>query len=268
MNSSLLLDVQTLLIALALITPRCMACMVILPAFGFKNLKGMARNAAAMAMVLPAIVPTYAYVEHTKFDLFVTMILVVKEVSFGGLLGVLLAIPIWVAQSVGSILDTQRSPIQNQANNGSIDQDASALGGMILQALVMVMIEAGLFVALARILMESYAVWPAYTLMPPFEQGHFDVVLKRFGEFFWYTIVYGGPILIPVIMVDFAFAIIGVFASNLQVSSVASPIKSILGLFILLVYWPTFSHYVSGDFAHMLDLVATLVQASPRQGAP
>jgi type III secretion protein T len=129
---------------------------------------------------------------------------------------------------------------------------------------VLLMIHAGLFVALARILIESYGVWPAYSMAPPFEPGHFDVVLKRFGEFFWYIIVYGGPVLIPMMMVDFAFAILGVFASNLQVSFASSPIKCLLGLFIMLVYWPTLSHYVGGDFARLLDLTVSLMQAGPR----
>jgi type III secretion protein T len=129
---------------------------------------------------------------------------------------------------------------------------------------VLVMIQSGLFVALVRILLESYGVWPAFSLAPPFEVGHIDVVIKRFGEFFWHIIVYGGPVLIPLMLVDFSFALIGVFAPNLQVSFASSPIKSVLGLFILLVYWPTFSHYVAGDFAHMLDLAASLLHAGPR----
>jgi len=133
-----------------------------------------------------------------------------------------------------------------------------------LQAVVLVMVQAGLFSALARILIESYAIWPAYTLLPPFEPGHFDVLVQRFGNFLWYVVVYGAPVLIPLVLIEFGFAIIGVFASNLQVSFASAPIKSLVGLLILLAYWATFSHYIVGDFSHLLDLLASLTDAGKR----
>ena len=100
--------------------------------------------------------------------------------------------------------------------------------------------------------------------MLPFETGHAEVLIKRFGELFWHIVVYGGPVPIPLILIDFGFAILGVFASNLQVLFASSPIKCVVGLFILMIYWPTFSYYVTGDFARMLDLAANLLQAAPR----
>jgi type III secretion protein T len=260
MNSSLLVDIHNVLLAVALVTPRALVCLVILPGFGVNVLTGMAKNTAAMAMVLPAAVPTFYFVRETPPDMLVAFLLLFKEAAIGLMFGLLMSIPIWVAQSVGSILDTQRSPIQLQSNNASLDRDASATGAMLLQAVALVMVQAGLFVAMARILIESYGAWPAYTLMPPFEPGHFDVLVKRFGELFWYIVVYGAPVIIPLLMVDFAFALMGVFASNLQVSFASSPIKSITGIFILLIYWPTLSHYAAGDFSHMLDLAASLLQ--------
>ena len=261
MDASLLLDIQAVLITMALITPRALVCFTILPGFGLNVLTGMAKNAAAMAIALPAALPTFYYVQKTPPDFLMGAMLIFKEAGIGLMLGVMMAIPIWVPQSIGSILDSQRSPIQIQANNASVDRDASALGAMLLQATVLVMVQAGLFIALARILIESYSGWPAFTLLPPFEPGHFDIVVKRFGEFLWYVAVYGAPVLIPLILVDFGFALLGVFASNLQVSFASSPIKSLVGLFMLLVYWPTFSHYVAGDFTRMLDLAKSLLHA-------
>ncbi|CAN7526597.1 EscT/YscT/HrcT family type III secretion system export apparatus protein [Duganella sp. LjRoot269] len=260
MPAPLLLDMQALLVTLALITPRVLVCLSILPGFGLNVLTGMARNTAAMAIALPAALPTFYFVQHNGPDFLLSGMLAFKEAIIGLMFGVMMSIPLWVAQSIGSIFDTQRSPIQIQANNASVDRDASAIGGMLIQAVVLVMVLAGLFSALARILIESYAVWPAYTLLPPFEPGHFDVLIKRFGELLWYTVVYGAPVIIPLILIEFGFAIVGVFASNLQVSFASAPIKGLVGLLLMLAYWPTFSHYVTGDFSHLLDLAASLMQ--------
>ncbi|UWE18947.1 type III secretion system export apparatus subunit SctT [Herbaspirillum huttiense] len=264
MQSSTLIDLHAVMVTVAIVTPRVLVCLVILPGFGLNVLTGMAKNATAMAIALPAAVPTFLFVQDRVPDFLLSAMLAFKEAMIGLLFGVLMALPLWVTQSIGSIFDMQRSPIQIQANNASVDRDASALGAMLLQAVVLVMVQAGLFSALARILLESYALWPAYTLLPPFDAGHFDVLVTRFGEFLWYVVVYGAPVIIPLMLIEFAFAIIGVFASNLQVSFASAPIKSLVGLLILLMYWATFSHHVTGDFAHLLDLLASLTDAGKR----
>jgi type III secretion protein T len=263
MQSSALIDIQTVVMAVSLVTPRTLVCLMILPGFSLTTLTGVARNAVAIAIALPAVLPTFHFLQQNPPDFLIMGMLVFKEAIIGLMLGLLMAIPIWVAQSLGSILDMQRSPIQIQSNNPAT-QDASALGSLLSQAVVLTMIQAGLFVALTRILIESYGSWPAFSLLPPFEIGHAEVLIKRFSELFWHIVVYGGPVLIPLILIDFGFAILGVFASGLQVSFASSPIKSLLGLGMVLIYWPIFSYYVNGDFARMLDLAASLLQAAPR----
>lgn len=264
MQTSFLLDIQIGAITMALVAPRVIVCLVILPGFGLSVLTGMARYLAAMSFALPAALPTFYYIQSAPPDFTVIGALVLKEAMVGLLLGIMLSIPFWVVQSVASIFDSQRAAVQIQANNAAVDRDASALGGMLIQAVVIVMIQAGLFVALVGILIESYGLWPAYHFTPPFEPGHIDVVIKRFGEFMWYIIVYGAPVIIPLLFIEFAFAMIGVFASNLQVSSSSAPIKSLCGLFIMLAFWPTLSHYVAGDFSRIMDLTAELLQVSAR----
>lgn len=261
MPASLLLDLQNALIALALVTPRVLVCLVILPGFGLNTLTGFAKNGAAMAVALPAALPTFVFVRDSAPDFLYCGLLIFKEATVGLLFGVILAVPMWVAQSVGSILDSQRSPIQIQANNASVDRDASAVGAMLLQAVVLAMVQAGLFLALGRMLIESYGTWPAWSLLPPYQAGQVGELVARFGALFWHIVVYGAPVLIPLVLIEFAFAVIGVFASNLQVSFASSPIKSLTGLLILLLYWPTFSHYVTGDFAGLLDVVPALIGA-------
>jgi type III secretion protein T len=264
MSTSLYTDLQAGLITMALVTPRVLVCLMILPGFGLNVLTGAARRCAAMAIALPAALPTFLYVQNTPPDLIFGAMLAFKEAFLGMMLGALLSIPFWAVQSIASIFDTQRAAVQVQANNSAIDRDASALGGMLIQAVALVMVQAGLFVGLARILIESFAPWPAHTLLPPFDPGHFDIVVSRFGDLFWHIIVYGAPISIPLLLIEFGFALVGVFAKNLQVTFASSPVKSLTGLFVLLVYWPTLSHYVSGDFAALLQLVPSLLDASPK----
>lgn len=264
MQTPLLLDIQVAAISMALVAPRVIVCLVLLPGFGLNVLTGPARYMAAMGIALPAALPTFYYVQATPPDFIHAGALALKEAMVGLLLGIMTTIPFWVVQSVASILDSQRAAVQVQANNSAVDRDASALGGMLIQAAVIVMIQAGLFVSLGRILIESYAIWPAHSFTPPFEPGQIDVLIKRFGEMFWHIIVYGAPVIIPLLFIEFAFAMVGVFASNLQVTASSAPIKSLVGLFMVLAFWPTLSHYLAGDFARLLDIVSELLQLGPR----
>jgi len=259
MNGSILLDINTIMLTVAVITPRVLVCLSILPGFGLNTLTGMAKNAAAMAIALPAALPTFIYLQSHQPDFIFIIALIFKEAIIGMMFGVLMSVPIWVAQSIGSILDSQRSPIQIQANNSSVDRDASAIGAVMLQAVVLTMFQAGLFIGLTRLLIESYGSWPAYTMFPPFDAANIDIIIKRFGDMLWFILVYGAPVIIPLILIEFTFALIGVFASNLQVSFASSPIKSLTGLMMVLLYWRTFAHYVTGDFAQLLDLTRSLL---------
>ncbi len=254
----MIIEAKTLLISLALITPRAFVCMAILPGFGTRTLVGVMRNAVSMAIALPALIPTYAAVQELPPDLIMAMIFAFKEAALGAIIGTMLALPIWVMQSVGTVIDLQRTPVLTQNINPSQDQDASALGTLLLQAAVLVMIEAGLYLALTKTLLDSYAAWPVLSLAPPFELAHMQLVIERLGSFLGHVVVYSAPVMIPLLLVEFAFAVLGVFAPSLQASMAASPVKSLVALVILLLYWATLAHFVGSDFSHQLDLLRTL----------
>jgi type III secretion protein T len=264
MPTSLYSDLQAALIAMALVMPRVYVCLTILPGFGMTALPGMARRAAALAIALPATVPTFLSVREAPPGLALGFMLSIKEAALGLMLGALLAIPFWVVQSIGSVFDNQRMAVPTPVGSSAVDQEAGAVGGMLVQAVALVMVQAGLFAALARILIESFGPWPAHELMPPFDPGHLDVVVQRFGELFWHIIVYGAPIIIPLLLIEFGFAMLGVFAPSMQVTFASSPLKSLVGLFVILLYWPTLSHYVAGDFSGLLQLIPSMLDASSK----
>ncbi|MCW7536986.1 type III secretion system export apparatus subunit SctT [Aquabacterium sp. A7-Y] len=259
----MLADFQFLLIAFSLVLPRTLVCLVILPGIGLNAMTGATRAGVAAAVALPALLPAFLAVRDAPPDMLHGMALVFKEALIGLVMGVLLGIPLWVLQAIGSILDTQRSPIPIAGANPN-DQDSSGTGSVMLQAGVMIMIQGGLILALVNTLIESYGTWPAMQLAPAFDVVKAETVLRRFGELLWHVVVYGAPLLIPLLLVDFALGAIGIFAPSLQVSVASSPIKSLLGLFILIAYWATLSHHIGGDFARLLDLIREVFGAPPR----
>ena len=79
MPSSLLLDLQTALVALSLTTPRILVCLRMLPGFAMRNLSPLTRTAIAMAVSAPAVVATFLYVRETPLDVMYATVLIFKE---------------------------------------------------------------------------------------------------------------------------------------------------------------------------------------------
>ncbi len=254
----MLVEAKTWLLALAMITPRAFVCLAILPGFGTRTLTGFAKNAVSMCIALPAVVPTYYAIQQTPPDLLLGGMIALKEAALGVVFGALLAIPLWVIQSVGTIFDQQRTPVQVTNTNASQDQDASATGALLLQAAMLVMIEAGLYINFARVLLESYAAWPVMDLGHTLFAHGMPAILPRFGQLMSYIILYAAPLLLPFLLIELSFGMVGIAAPNLQVSQLAAPVKCVVGTLVLVMYWATLSHYVADDFARQLGLVQAL----------
>lgn len=257
----MLFEINTALMALALITPRVFVCLSVLPGFGTRTLTGMSKTAVCIAIALPAVVPTYLALDAAPPPVALAGVWAFKEAAIGLVLGMLLAIPIWVLQCVGSLYDLQRTPVQVANTNPSQDQDASATGALLLQAGVLVMIEAGLFLNFIRVLLDSYAAWPVASLAPSVLDVPMNEIVLRFGAFMTWVVLYTAPLIVPLLLVEMAFAMVGQAAPQMQVSTLASPIKCLVGMIVLLLYWPSLSQHVSGDFARQLDLVSSLYGA-------
>ncbi len=259
----MIVDINIALMALALITPRAFVCLAILPGFGTRSLTGFARSAVCIGLALPAVVPTFFALKQASLDPALLAVLAFKEAAIGAALGVMLALPIWAVQSVGALFDNQRTTVQVQNSNASLDQDASATGGLLINALIMVMVEAGLYLNFCRVLLDSYAGWPASTLVSPMLDLPTAELMLRFGQFMSHIVIYSVPVLLPLLLVDAAFGVFSVAAPNLQLTTAANPIKCLVGLVVLLLYWPTLAYHAGNDFARQLDLIAILFGQLP-----
>ncbi|PTN41856.1 EscT/YscT/HrcT family type III secretion system export apparatus protein, partial [Achromobacter xylosoxidans] len=101
-------EAKVFLGTLALTQPRILALCAMLPLFNRQLLPGMLRYAicAAIGLVLvPALAPRYAMIDMGAVEL---VLLVAKEVFIGLVMGFLVAIPFWIFEAVGFVVDNQR----------------------------------------------------------------------------------------------------------------------------------------------------------------
>lgn len=258
MNAQAIEALYQALSALALAMPRMLVCLMLVPAFFPAVIRGNLRNAIALALALPVAYRLHGQWPAGSLGYAVMAALVLKETALGLLVGFLMALPFWLFQALGTFLDNQRGANAMQINNPSVGSDASALGGLTVQAVTILAIQTGAMSAMLAFVYQSYLAWPPLDGLPPLTADGLQLWIDAFAAMVKAAILYCAPPMIVLLLVDFAFAMVGMVAPQLQVSTAAAPIKSLAGLFVLAVYAATLWEFAGREFAGLGDFAARL----------
>lgn len=238
-------------IATVLSTPRLLAFMVIVPLFPSSVFPRMLRVGIAIGLGAPVAAGTFHQLGQTVEPVGIAA-LVMKEVVLGALLGTAIAAPLWCVEAVGALADNQRGANAAQQVTPFAQADASLLGAALQQALVVLLASSGAFVLIYRLLLQSFEVWPVMQLLPDLRHFGFELASLRFDDFMTRTLLYAAPVIAVVLLVDFTFALMSVFAPQLQTYFASMPVKSLAVIGVLIVYVMTLLQH--GE-AFMLDVL-------------
>ena len=244
----------SLLVAMARIYP----CAFLVAAFCFQHIRGMPRHTIVMVMALvpmPAVHATLAGQEHSALMLGG---LVLKEVALGLLLGVLLSMPFWLFESVGALLDNQRGALAGGQLNPSLGPDATPSGHLFKQlAIFLLMVSMGLG-ALTQVIWDSYLLWPPTVWFPLPAADGFGAFVDLLGETFTHMVLYAAPFIAVLLLLEFGIALLGVYSQQLQVSTLAPPLKCLAGIGVLLLYFELLQDLIVGRMGLLKDLKHSL----------
>ncbi|MGX9566208.1 type III secretion system export apparatus subunit SctT [Pseudomonas sp. CFBP 5748] len=247
-----------LMLGMGLAMARLLPCMLLVPAFCFKYLKGPLRYAvvAVVSMVpAPGISRALSSLDDNGF---VMGALLLKEAVLGALLGLLLYAPFWMFASVGALLDSQRGALSGGQLNPALGPDATPLGELFQETLIMLVILSGGLSLITQVIWDSYSVWPPTAWLPGMTVEGLDVFLDQLSQTLHHMLLYAAPFIALLLLVEAALAIIGLYAQQLNVSVLAMPAKSMAGLAFLLIYLPTLLELGNGQLAKLTDLKSLL----------
>lgn len=111
MSSDAIHTVYQFLFALTLGAARIYPCLILMPVFSFNILKGMVRTGVVLALSLMPAIGLQAQLAVQMPDWPQLIGLILKEVTIGILLGLLLGMPFWLFQSAGALFDNQRGAL-------------------------------------------------------------------------------------------------------------------------------------------------------------
>lgn len=244
----------SLVIGMARIYP----CGILVAAFCFQHIRGMPRHTLVMVMALMPAPGIHAALAGQDYSAIMLAALVLKEVALGILLGVLLAMPFWMFESVGALLDNQRGALAGGQLNPSLGPDATPIGHMFKQlAIFLLMTSLGLG-TLTQVIWDSYLIWPPTLWFPLPAANGFEVFIGLLGDTFTHMMLYAAPFIAVLLLLEFGIALLGVYSQQLQVSTLAPPVKSLAGIGILLLYFALLQDLIVGRISLLGDLKHSL----------
>lgn len=240
----------SLVIGMARIYP----CAILVPAFCFQHIRGLPRHVIVMVLALIPTPGIHAALQGQEHSAVMIGGLVLKETALGILLGVLLCMPFWLFESVGALLDNQRGALTGGQINPSLGPDATPIGHMFKQlAIFLLMVTLGLGV-LTQVIWDSYLIWPATVWLPVPAADGFATFLTLMGDTFTHMMLYAAPFIAVLLLLEFGVALLSLYSPQLQVSSLAMPVKCLAGLAFLLLYMPLLQDLIVGRMSLLVDL--------------
>ena len=251
-------EAKVFLGTLAMTQPRILAMCLMLPLFNPQILPGMLRYAvgAALGLVMvPALLPAYAAAQPDAVQL---VLIVAKEVLVGMAMGFMVAIPFWVFEAVGFVIDNQRGASIGAVINPATGNDTSVLGLLFNQAFMVFFLVGGGFSLMLNMLYDSFRLWDIWQFTPALHPGNAPLMLDQLGRLMRLMLLFAAPAIVAMFLSEVGLALVSRFAPQLQVFFLAMPIKSGLALLVLVLYMSTLFEYAADLTGGIRDILPFL----------
>ena len=239
----------------------------ICPALTDTMIPGIARRAATLGFAFIAIPFIHSGMPPGDPSVLAFAVLAAKEALIGFLIGFFAAVPFWVAENVGNFIDNQRGATMGEVYSPLNGSQVSSTGIFFTQIVSTVFFSSGAVFVFLAALYKSYSIWPVFggavSLAPDAPLhilGAVDGMLKT-------TVVISAPIIIVMFLATIGLGLVNRTAPQLNVFFLSMPVKSALGIAMLIVYLPFIMDMLmyTKDGA-ILEPVMKLVALSPQTG--
>ncbi len=232
------LEFHRIIIVLALAAARIGAAFMICPAFGESMIMGTARRAAILAfslLVVPHVVATMPPGEPSWAMMAVVGL---KEVVIGFLIGFFSAVPFWIAENVGNFIDNQRGATMGEVYSPLSGSQESSTGLFFSQIVSTIFFVSGAVFLLLGALYSSFQVWPVFGSALSFTSDMPVHLLDAVDGMLRTTVIISAPVVILMFLATIGLGFVNRTAPQLNVFFLSMPVKSALGVGMLIIYLP------------------------------
>lgn len=236
-------EAKTFIGTLALTQPRILAMFIVLPLFNTQLIPGLLRISIAVALgivMVPALAGQIAVAELNAVQL---LLLILKEAFIGFVIGYIAAIPFWIFEAVGFLVDNQRGASIASTLNPLTGNDSSPLGILFNQAFIVFFLVSGGFTLLLGVLYDSFGLWSVTQWVPTLRPESVPLLLGQLDRLVRMAMLLAAPVLVAMFLAEIGLALVSRFAPQLQVFFMAMPIKSALAMLVLVLYAASLFEY-------------------------
>jgi len=228
----------------AICLARPLTCFSILPFAGGNLLPGYIRSTIMLTLVF-IIYPMVAPCAPDRLETLATVLVLLKEVFVGLLIGFVAATVFWTMEIVGILIDNQRGATMASVMDPLYGHSSSPLGTLLLQFTTVVFFSIGGFLIFLDGIFKSYEFWPVFQFYPKLEGDLAVFFLKKLDTLIRSALLLAAPFLIAAFLSDLCLGLISRFVPQLNVFFLSMPVKSGIASFILVVYLVVILYFAS-----------------------
>ena len=225
------------MLAAVLAMVRIGGAFAICPALTDAMIPGVARRAAVLGMSIIAVPAVMASMPPGEPNGWLFAAAAAKEAVIGLLIGFFAAVPFWVAENVGNFIDNQRGATMGEVFSPLSGAQVSTLGIFFTQIVSTIFFVGGAVFLLLGALYRSYAIWPVFGTLA-FESAAPLALLGAADAMLETTVIISAPIVIVMFLATVGLGLVNRTAPQLNVFFLSMPVKSALGIALLIAYIP------------------------------
>ena len=226
------------MLAAVLAMVRIGGAFAICPALTDSMIPGVARRAAVLGMAFFIVPSVMDAMPPGEPNYWMFSLVALKEAILGFIIGFFAAVPFWIAENVGNFIDNQRGATMGEVYSPLSGAQVSTTGIFFTQVVSTIFFVGGAIFVLLGALYQSYGVWPVFAEGLRFDGATPQAILGSVDSMLRTTVVISAPIVIIMFLATVGLGLVNRTAPQLNVFFLSMPIKSGLGIALLIVYLP------------------------------
>ena len=171
-------------------------------------------------------------------NLLMFSLLAFKEALIGCLIGFFAAVPFWIAENIGNFIDNQRGATMGEVYSPLSGAQVSTTGIFFTQIVSTLFFVGGAALVFLGALYSSYSIWPVFGDGISFFPDAPHKTLVALDDMLKTTVVISAPVIIVMFLATIGLGLVNRTAPQLNVFFLSMPVKSALGVAMLIVYLP------------------------------
>lgn len=254
---------QDVFFTLFIVGIRLKSFFTLFPVLGKGVVNGTIRNVIMIAFGMVLIPPLLSKVAPLKeINLWILLFIVTKEAFIGAVIGFVAGMPFWSVEGVGFLIDNQRGSSMASMMNVTTGGQTTPLGVFFSQIFIVLFFCGGGFLLVLHVLYNSYLIWPIEAFFPRISALLPLFFLRSLDQIYILIVVLGAPIVICLFFTEFGLGMMNRFAQQLNVFSLAMPVKSGVGALIIIIYLRFLLHYFEEEIIklrYVLDILKPII---------